>query len=186
MQRPARVLIEALNDINDELLEEVSSRSKTLKYYIKMPMVLTIGTSALQSGLTIVFLKLLTELGETGEFFDHIPLVVTMAFTMGLSGAMQLHMLNLAMKYYDQIEAIPIYQTCVMILWILTGLIVFDEVRFYSRLELFGILGSLTLSCIGIKFLTIKTKMLEAERIEEASTKKQLDLEGTSKTEINE
>ena len=63
MQRPARVLIEALNDINDELLEEVSSRSKTLKYYIKMPMVLTIGTSALQSGLTIVFLKLLTELG---------------------------------------------------------------------------------------------------------------------------
>ena len=53
-----------------------------------MPMVLTIGTSALQSGLTIVFLKLLTELGETGEIFDHLGLVTAMAFAMGLSGTM--------------------------------------------------------------------------------------------------
>lgn len=73
-------------------------------------------------------------------------------------------MLNLGMKYYDQIEAIPIYQTCVMILWICTGLIVFDEVRFYTNLELLGIAGSITLSCIGIKFLTMKTKMLEAQK----------------------
>ena len=173
------MLIEALNDIDDELLEQVSSRSKTVKYYIKMPMILTICTSALQSGLTIVFLKLLTELGESGDLFDHMGLVVTMALAMGLSGTMQLHMLNLAMKYYDQIEAIPIYQTCVMCLWICTGLIVFDEVRFYTNLELLGILGSVTLSCIGIKFLTMKTKMLEAVKVEEAAQKKQADIEGT-------
>ena len=103
------MLIEALNDIDDELLEQVSSRSKTVKYYIKMPMILTICTSALQSGLTIVFLKLLTELGESGDLFDHMGLVVTMALAMGLSGTMQLHMLNLAMKYYDQLDVIPTY-----------------------------------------------------------------------------
>lgn len=87
VQRPARMLIEALNDIDDDLLEQVSARSRTLKYYIKMPLVLTISTSALQSGLTIVFLKLITEMGETGEMADHVGLVITMALAMGLSGA---------------------------------------------------------------------------------------------------
>jgi len=57
------VLIDVLNDISDELLLEVSPRSKTLKYFIKVPMLLIISTAALQSGLTIVFLKLITELG---------------------------------------------------------------------------------------------------------------------------
>jgi len=90
-----------------------------------------------------------------------------MASCVGLSGAVQLHMLNLAMKYYDQIEAIPVYQTSVMIMWILTGLIVFNEVQYYSVLELCGIAGSLTLCCIGIKFLTMKTKMLKEAKKEE-------------------
>ena len=143
-------------------------------------MVLTICTAALQSGLTIVFLKLLTELGETGDLWDHMGLVITMALAMGISGTIQLHMLNLAMKYYDQIEAIPIYQTFVMLLWICTGLIVFDEVRFYTNLELLGLLGSAMLSCVGIKFLTMKTKMLEAARIAEA-VKKQKKLEDLAK-----
>ena len=52
-----------------------------------------------------------------------------------------------------------------MILWICTGLIVFDEARFYTNLELLGIGGSILLSCAGIKCLTMKTKMLEAARI---------------------
>jgi hypothetical protein len=161
------VLIESLNDITVELLKEVSPQSNMLKYFIKFPMLLTISTAALQSGLTIVFLKLITELGESGEFFDHKLLIFGMALCVGISGTVQLHMLNLAMKYYDQIEAIPVYQTSVMIMWILTGLIVFDEVKFYSALELCGIAGSLTLCCIGIKFLTMKTKMLKEAKREE-------------------
>ena len=51
-----------------------------------------------------------------------------------------------------------------MILWICTGLIVFDEARFYTGLELLGIAGSISLTCIGIKCLTMKTKKLEAAR----------------------
>ena len=61
----------------------------------------------------------------------------------------------------------PIYSTCVMLFWICTGLVVFDEVRYYTNLGLLGILGSGVLSCIGIKFLTMKTKMLQTARIEE-------------------
>lgn len=54
-----------------------------------------------------------------------------------------------------------------MVLWICTGLIVFDEARFYTPLELLGISGSILCSVIGIKFLTMKTKMLEAVRRDE-------------------
>ena len=72
-----------------------------LKTFIKMPMVLVVTTSALQSGITIVMLKLLTELGSSGNLFNHLGLSSVMGLTMGLSGTVQLHMLNLAMKYYD-------------------------------------------------------------------------------------
>ena len=94
-------------------------------------------------------------------------MVAFMLAVIAISGTIQLHMLNLVMKYYDQLEAIPIYQTAVMIMWICTGLIVFDEARFYTSLELLGIFGSSCLCCIGINFLMMKTKMLkDAQRKE--------------------
>lgn len=50
------------------------------------------------------------------------------------SGSLQLHVLNLSMRYYDQMEAVPIYQTCLMIMWILSGLIMLNERQFYTGL----------------------------------------------------
>ena len=49
-----------------------------------------------------------------------------------------------------------------MIMWITTGLIVFEEAKFYSRIELLKILGSILICCVGIKILTMKTKILNA------------------------
>ena len=109
----------------------------------------------------------MTELGQSHDFGDHIAMVAFMLAVIAISGTIQLHMLNLVMKYYDQLEAIPIYQTAVMIMWFCTGLIVFDEARFYSSLELLGIFGSSCLCCIGINFLMMKTKMLKEARREE-------------------
>ena len=59
-----------------------------------------------------------------------------------------------------------------MTLWICTGLIVFDEARFYTGLELLGIFGSICLCCIGINFLMMKTKMLKDARREEKLAQK--------------
>jgi len=57
------VLIETLNDLPIEEVEKASRRSRRLKKCIKAPMLLIVATSALQSGMTIVMLKLVTELG---------------------------------------------------------------------------------------------------------------------------
>lgn len=48
-----------------------------------------------------------------------------------------------------------------MIMMVLTGLVVFDEIKYYSELQLLAIFGSILISFIGIKFLTMKTKMMK-------------------------
>lgn len=68
-----------------------------------------IATSALQSGLTVALMKLCTELGQSNEFWPNPGFAFGLAWGVGSSGAIQIHMLNQAMKYYDQMEAIPIY-----------------------------------------------------------------------------
>lgn len=52
------------------------------------------------------------------------------------------------------------YQTCLMILWILTGLIILDEKKYYGGLQLAAIFASVFFCCIGIKILTMKSKMI--------------------------
>ena len=65
--RPARVLIDLLNDFDEDALERVSKRSLTLKTFVKLPMLYLLLTAGMQSGLSIVFLKLFGELIQSGE-----------------------------------------------------------------------------------------------------------------------
>ena len=163
VERPARVLIEAIHDTSYEAMARVSPETLTLKRFIKVPMVLFVWSSSVQSGICVVMLKLAGELVQSGASSNHILLIVSMILMLIVSAALQLHLVNCAMKYYDQLEAVPIYQTCLMIMWILSGLIVLDEKRYYSWPELFGFLGSIIICCIGIKLLTMKTKMVKIE-----------------------
>ena len=57
-----------------------------------------------------------------------------------------------------------------MIVWILTGLIVFDEVKYYSNVQLIIIGISIIFSCIGIKFLTMKTKLIAKQKLDESKS----------------
>ena len=54
-----------------------------------------------------------------------------------------------------------------MIMWICTGLIVFEESRFYTTLELLGVAGSIMICSFGIYLLIRKKKILEYNRIKE-------------------
>lgn len=74
------------------------------------------------------------------------------------TGDSQLQHLNRAIKLYDQLMIIPTYQTFIMFSWIGIGLFVFEEYKMYSVLNLLGIFGSVCLSLIGVKFLTMKVR----------------------------
>lgn len=74
-----------------------------------MPMLLMIATAALQSGLTVALVKLVTELGESGDFLSHLLLAFFLIAAAIASGTYQVWMINKAMKFYDQMEAMPIF-----------------------------------------------------------------------------
>ena len=84
-----------------ELLEKVSPRTKTLKRWIKSPMILLLNTSALLSGNSAITLKLMGEIVQSGTFKEHIFLFICMAAMLIASAGMQVHVVNVAMKYYD-------------------------------------------------------------------------------------
>ena len=79
-------------------------------------------------------------------------------------------MLNSAMKFFDQLEVMPIYQTSIMMIWILTGMIVFQETQYYETRDLAFIFSAMVVCCIGIYFLYAKTKNLKQMKSESART----------------
>lgn len=72
-------------------------------------------------------------------------------------------MLNGAMKFFDQLEVMPIYQTSIMTSWLLSGMIVFREIDYYETKELIYIACSLIVCCIGIYLLYSKTKYIKEQ-----------------------
>ena len=72
-------------------------------------------------------------------------------------------MLNVAMKYYNQIEIAPIYESFVILGKLTTGLILLDEQVFYSWLQIAGLCATSMLSIVGIALIAKKhTAILEA------------------------
>lgn len=126
-------------------------------------MISLVINSALVSSISVLLLKLGFEMiwnESKGEHYLLIPII----FVTAISNALfNLHLLNLAMKYYKQMEVVPVYQTSLLILWILTGLIILDEKKFYSGAELTCVFASVFLCFIGIKFLTMKKKLIEEQ-----------------------
>ena len=98
----------------------------------------------------------------------------------------QLHMLNNAMKLYDQLEVIPIYQTALMIMWILSGLVIFEEIHYYQGTQLGLIAVGIVTCCTGMKILTMKKKIEQEERPQVASTDCSDDLSKDSFDDIEE
>ena len=114
------------------MLKKVSPRSVGLKSWVKAPLLFLIFTTACQSGLTIAFTKLTTELAESHVMWDNMGLVVILILVIIVSGMTQVHTLNLAIKYYEQVLVIPIFQATVMTMWIASGMIIFDEISLYT------------------------------------------------------
>lgn len=86
-----------------------------------------------------------------------MPLFASACFFFGVLGCfVMLYVLNVAMRYYDNIDVIPIYQSFILLNMLASGWVVMDEMRFYSPIQILGIISTSTIVCIGIKILTMK------------------------------
>ena len=68
MERPLRILIDTLNEMPRERLLEVSERSTSLKWCLKIPMVMLIFLAAIVSGTSILLLKIVDTIIQKGDF----------------------------------------------------------------------------------------------------------------------
>ena len=159
--RLAHDLIQILNDIPVDELAKVSPQSVWLKNYVKVPMLVLITDSAMQSGLIVLATKVLGELAQSNGISDYKAMTALVVIMLLWAGTMNIHSLNMAMKYYDQLEVIPIYNSLCMLTWFLSGVIVLDEFANYTDKQRIGTFVCLSICAIGIKFLTMKTDYLK-------------------------
>ena len=108
--RPSeRVLLSIIDQTPLQQIEKVSARSVPLKKYMKVPMVLLAWSTATLSGMNLVLLKCFGEILKAGDF-NRMPLFTSLLLVFALSGAVfQIIVLNIAMKYYSNIDVMPVY-----------------------------------------------------------------------------
>ena len=85
-------------------------------------------------------------------------MLIVLPLFMAVCSISQTHSLNMAMKEYDQLEVMPIFQATSMMCWIIGGMVILGEAANYTGRQLFGIAFSFLISCIGIKILLMKIK----------------------------
>ena len=84
-----------------DLLAQVSPDSTHLKRFVKFPMLYMLFLAGIQSGLSIVFLKLFGELVQSGEAGTSVLMIIILLVLLACSALSQTHSLNMAMKEYD-------------------------------------------------------------------------------------
>jgi thiamine transporter ThiT len=78
---------------------------------VKIPLLLYSIGSGLLSSLVTSFIKGVSELINSKDIVDHLqrPMIYQLLALVGVCLFYQLHFMNLNLKYYDQMEIIPIY-----------------------------------------------------------------------------
>jgi len=122
-------------------------------------MLLLIASAALCSALNIVLLKCVGEIIKTGGPFFSL-LVGTLLLLNLILAPGQLYLLNLGMKNYNHLEFAPTYQSNMLLFHLLSALVILDESRFYTWMQLSGLLGAACIALVGIFVLFLKNTVI--------------------------
>ena len=95
-----------------------------------------------------------TEAKEPFDYIYVVPLGLGIAFT----ATQTIAYVNHAMKYYEQMLVMPIYQTNIMSWSIIAAMACLGETRYYTTAQLAGIALAIAVCILGILFLIQKTK----------------------------
>ena len=122
--------------------------------------------SGLCGGTSLVMMKSFGEILNTDERHEH-KFMALLFVTVGLSmAATQTYLLNLSMKYFNNTDVMPIYQSFVLINWMVSGLVLLDESKLYTWGELLRLAASCLLVIAGIFVLTLKQSEIVVDTTE--------------------
>ena len=112
--------------------------------------------SGLCGGTSLVMMKSFGEILNGSDLHEH-KFMALLFVAIGLSmAATQTYLLNLSMKYFNNTDVMPIYQSFILINWMVSGLVLLDESKLYTWGELLRLAASCLLVIAGIFILTRK------------------------------
>ena len=135
-RRPARVLINLIGKCPLELIQKISPGSKRLKNNIKVPMILLCWSCGVLNGCWAVFIKVCGEVLNSPEASEHLMFAILMGSLGAVCAGVNAYCLNLSMKYYQNLDVMPVYQSMILMNMLLAGLVVLNESNLYTKWQL--------------------------------------------------
>jgi len=141
-----------------ESIKRVSPNSVDLKIWLKAPMLIFVSCAAMTSSLSELLMKVLgCILKDAEEPTDYLWLLFFIPCLL-YTASRTLIYVNYGIKYYDQMEVMPIYQTNLLLHNIMVGMLCLNELKFYTWYMTGGICLSTVFCAIGIRVLLLKNK----------------------------
>ena len=129
-----------------------------MKRFIKVPLLIFAMLPAMISSISELLMKIIGCIIKDAKEWSDWWWLCLVGPLIALTGTKTLVYINYGIKYYDQMEVIPIYQTNLLIHNILVGMLCLNELKFYSNTMLLAIAFA-TVSCsVGVYILLQKNK----------------------------
>ena len=148
----------------EEIISEVSPQSLLIRRTAKLPMFVILVGAGLIGGIATTFYKIIGELAIENDLTKDGWFVVILLLVGILANLIMLYLINIAMKYYDQLEVIPVFASSQLVFIILSGLILLDEYSLYKDEELVGLAIGVAVCAVGVFILLVKNKVKKASR----------------------
>ncbi|CDW72158.1 phospholipase d [Stylonychia lemnae] len=162
-------LIDRVSKMDEKDLKKLSPNFQ--KFWIRLPLILYPWASGLLSGMTTSFIKGVAEITKNHTMYELAthPLPYICLAICGFNIIGQLYTLNTGLKFYNQLEVIPIYQSSVILNNLLCGGLIFNEFQYYSWWNMLLIaLGSVTCIC-GIMIIAKKYQFISSKEAEKSA-----------------
>ena len=108
-RRPGRVLIALIDKCPADLVVKISPSSSVIKNNLKVVLVLMCTLGGIINGCAVIFVKVGLEVLFSDEFSDNIFFALFVPFCGVSCVGVQMLFLNLSMKYYNNLDVMPIY-----------------------------------------------------------------------------
>lgn len=150
-----RQLVLIIQEMPDSLVANVSSEAVMVRQRIKWPLVLVCLSAGILSAFTQVFFKYFGEARLSEK--KNIYLIVSMLLCGIVFGVIQLLTVNVAMKYYNQVDVVPLEGSINIMAGIGAGLFVMNEAKDYKTVKILGILATAAFTVYGIHLIARRT-----------------------------
>ena len=164
-----RLLIRVLTIFPKELIAEISPRSDRIRKTARLPMLSLLCCTGVLAGYSAVLFKYFAELLVAGQSIKVAAMSFSILAVALFTNFLQLIFLNISMKYYDQLDVIPVFMTAFLVFGIVCGLIFFNEVDSYTWGSGAGILGGCLLCIGGIALIVMKNAKVEKKNVRSGS-----------------